>query len=71
MATRIYTISRKKSPAEAPTNTLPRLVRATSQAAAMRHVAAADYDIGVASQDELVDAMGAGVQVEDASQSPD
>ncbi len=43
-----------------------RLVEASSKAAVVHHVAAGFYDIRPASQRELVDAMKAGVNVEEA-----
>ena len=43
----------------------PRLVRAHSQAQAIRHVAR-DYRATVAGQDDLVSAVSSGVKVEDA-----
>lgn len=58
--TRIYAVQRNAS------GTM-RLVRATSQAQALRHVAVDEYDVDVATQDQLVAAVGAGVQVETAT----
>jgi hypothetical protein len=43
----------------------PRLIRAHSQAQAIRHVAK-DYQATVASQDDLVSSLTSGVKVEDA-----
>ena len=55
--TRIYTISNGDT---------DRLVRATSRAQAISHVARSVFNSRVATQDDLVDAMQAGVKVEDA-----
>lgn len=57
--TRIYVVKRADAK--------PRLVRSTSQAQALRHVALDEYTVDVASQDELVLAIHAGVDVETAS----
>jgi len=56
--TRIYIVNRADSK--------PRLVRATSQPQALRHVALDEYTVDVASQDELVRALHDGVDVETA-----
>lgn len=70
MTTRIYAVT----PVRAETETeggatilplIPRLVRAHNQAQALRHVVR-DFQATVASQDELVAALGAGVKVETA-----
>lgn len=58
--TRIYHI-------ESPDTGTIRLVRATNQPAAVRHVAR-DLQVRVASQDDLVDALAAGVKVETAGE---
>jgi hypothetical protein len=57
--TRIYIVKRDDSK--------PRLVRATSQPQALRHVALDEYTVEVAGQDELVLAIHAGVDVETAT----
>ena len=44
------------------------LVKATHQAAALRHVADSRYKVDVASQDDLVSAVTAGVKVETAGE---
>lgn len=44
-----------------------RLVRATSQAQALRHVALDEYSVDVATQETLVDILGDGCEVETAS----
>lgn len=46
------------------------LVRAASQAQALAHVARSQYSTRVATQDDIVDAMRAGVAVEDAGKEP-
>lgn len=48
----------------------PRLVRAVHQAAALRHVAADLLCVAVASQDDLVELLGAGVKVESVKPQP-
>ena len=47
-----------------------RLVRATNQAQAVRHVAKDTITCSVATQEEIVEAMLAGKSVEDACESP-
>lgn len=42
-----------------------RLLRAISRASAYRHVAEDEFELSIASQDQLIDAMNAGVKVED------
>ncbi|SEO64076.1 hypothetical protein SAMN02800692_1551 [Luteibacter sp. UNC138MFCol5.1] len=61
--TRIYTVKRSN------TNSV-RLVRATSQAQALRHVALDEYTVEVAGQDELVRALHDGADVETAAAEP-
>jgi hypothetical protein len=61
MTTRIYIIMPKKT--EHPVK--PRLVRAANSAQALRHVAN-DLQVVLASQDDLVRAIGDGVAVEQA-----
>jgi len=58
--TRIYTVKRRGA-------TSVRLVRATSQAQALRHVALDEYTVEVAGQDELVRALHDGADVETAA----
>jgi hypothetical protein len=61
-ASRIYIVTtRVAAPADAP-----RLVRAVSAAQALRHVAQV-YQASVATQDDLIEHVGKGVQVEDAT----
>ena len=43
------------------------LVRAHNQAQALRYVASADYTVSVAKQDDLVEILTAGYEVEDAT----
>lgn len=52
---------------ETPDTGAIRLVRATNQPAAVRHVAR-DLAVRVASQDDLVDALSKGVKVETAGE---
>lgn len=47
-----------------------RLVRAISAPAAIQHVIAGKFDAAVATQDQLVAAVSAGVKVEDATAQP-
>ena len=58
--TRIYAVKHQSESG-------PRLVRATSQSAALRHVAQDEYQTRVASQDDLVIALHNGAEVETAS----
>jgi len=60
--TRIYAVTPKVS--EAPQ---VRLVEASNQAQAMRHVAKDTMNVTVASQQDLVKALGSGVKVETAA----
>ena len=62
-ATRIYLVQSKDG------NSV-RLVRAPNAAQALRHVAN-DFNVALASQDELVTAVGAGFKVEDAGATGD
>lgn len=62
--TRIYLVK----PAAAGAATL---VRAISQAQALRHVASMDYSVSVASQEDLIEALQQGVVVENAGVSAD
>lgn len=59
-ATRIYIVTRKGS-------TTKRLVEATSQAQALRHVAFDEFSVQNASAKEVATTMGEGVHVEDAN----
>lgn len=56
MATRIYLVTPKSGPV--------RLVEAVHPANALRHVAAQEYSVEVASQQDLVDLISAGKKVE-------
>lgn len=58
MATRIYIVT-------GPTDLDRRLVRAPSPATALRHAARQTFEVGVASQEELVQLLLAGVPVEE------
>ena len=59
MTTRIYTVTHKIAGNA-------RLIRAHSQAQAMRYAAQSEYGIRVASQDDIVGMMSKGVAVESA-----
>jgi hypothetical protein len=61
--TRIYQVVHKAS------NTV-RLVRATHQASALRHVSSDAYDCSVATQEDIVAAMEAGIRPEDVKAEP-
>lgn len=65
-ARRIYVVAPKAATSEAPPQR--RLVRATNQAHALRHVAT-EFSVDVATPDELVELAGAGVKVEEAGGS--
>lgn len=60
--TRIYTVDDGKD---------LRLVRATSQAQALRHVARTIYDVRVASQTDIVEHLEGGGKVETANEQLD
>lgn len=62
MTTRIYIVR------ESGTDT-PLLIRATSQAQAIRHASRTIFTAEVATQDDIVTAMQAGVTVEDATKT--
>ena len=65
---RIYRVANFIAPLEATTGqTFTRLVRAPNAAQALRHVAADTLHVAVASQDDLVELVEAGVKVESAS----
>ena len=66
MSTRIYRIKPKPRASDEVPPPQIRLVRAMSAAHALRHVAS-DFIVGVPTQDELVNAVAAGVVVEDAA----
>ena len=61
--TRIYTVSDKQT-GDA------RLVRATHPTHALMHVARVAYAVRVASQDDLIQMIPQGVEVEDAKSEP-
>lgn len=58
------------APKDAPTGTKPRLVRARTQAAGLRHIARDSYSVETASADDVADAMAAGVKLEEAGSDP-
>ena len=58
--TRIYTVG------ETSHASAVRLVRATTPAQALRHVAQDTFSVAVASQSDLVSALSDGIKVEDA-----
>lgn len=61
MSTRIYKVSSGK---------YVRLVRASNQHQALRHVATDVYTTRVATQNDIVECMQLGLKVEDASSEP-
>lgn len=61
--TRVYLVTHAKG--------AKRLVRASSQAQALRHASRGDYTVDVPTQDELVTALTSGTKVEDAKESDD
>lgn len=62
MSTRIYLVTDRETQAK-------RLIRAGSQAQAIRHAAASQFGAAVAGQDDLVQMLDAGIRVEDASKA--
>lgn len=62
MSTRIYLVTDRDTQAK-------RLIRAGTQAQAIRHAAASRFDIAVAGQDDLVELLAAGQAVESAAQT--
>jgi hypothetical protein len=65
MTTRIYCVKSKDATASV------RLVRAIHRAQALGHVAGTTYDVRVADQDDIVNAMTAGAKVETAGSADD
>jgi len=63
MGSRIYVVSTKEAPDE------KYLIRANSQSQAVGFVLDRRYTTRVAKQDDLVDLMGLGVKVEDATEA--
>ena len=59
MTTRIYRVTAKR-----PDGPKPRLVKASSQAQALRHVVEDTLTVELASQDDLVALVATGVKVE-------
>jgi hypothetical protein len=64
MAGRIYTVCNRATG-------VVRLVRAAHPTRALSHVASTAYDVRVAEQDDIVDAMTAGTKVEVAGMDPE
>lgn len=62
MSTRIYLVTDQESKAK-------RLIRAASQAQAIRHAVASRFGAEVASQNDLVQLLAAGQAVESATQT--
>jgi hypothetical protein len=62
-ATRIYQVTHKASKTV-------RLVRATHPSRALHHVAADEYSVEVASQEDLITLLEDGVKVEDVKAEP-
>lgn len=61
---RIYAVSPKTTTKEAAA---PRLIRADTQAQALRHVAKDTLNVTVASQNDLIAGLTKGVKIEDAA----
>jgi hypothetical protein len=61
-ATRIYTVANA---------TTTRLIRATTQAAAVRHATRTEYRCSVASTEDVVELLSKGVSVEDSGADTD
>ena len=59
---RLYVVK----PGEAVQQTTPRLIRATSQASALRHATKGLYDVAAATTEDVANLMADGVKVEDA-----
>ena len=59
--TRIYAVTNRETGFE-------HLIRATNQAQAVRHAARNQFTVDVATQDQLVELVAAGVKVEDSSE---
>lgn len=69
MATRVYMAAPKRPDCEqAPVQR--RLVRATHPSRALHHVAADEYSVEVASQEDLITLLEDGVKVEDVKAEP-
>lgn len=64
---RIYAVIREEDLGKTET----KLVRATTKAQALAHVARGEFSVGVATQDQIVEAMTAGVSVQDAKEAED
>lgn len=67
MSTRIYVVSSKSNIASDKGH---RLVKASTPAQALRHVASGLFDVEVASQDTLYKLAGNGIKVEIAGEEP-
>lgn len=67
MSTRIYSVTPKVD--TGPVR--PRLIRASNQAQALRHVAKDTLNVVVASQNDLVSGLTSGITVEDAAAESD
>ena len=65
--TRIYVVTEANGTGGAGHQEKHHLVRAASQAQAIRHIVTPRFTCEVAEQEQLVDLVGAGVKVQDAS----
>ena len=66
MQKRLYLVTPGPVGIKALDNPAPRIIRATSQAAALKHAVAGLYEVEVASAEEVADLVGGGTKVEDA-----
>lgn len=63
-------MSRVYSTRHKPSDSM-RLVRANNKAQALRFVAEAEFSVVLADQEILINALGAGAKVEDATKTPE
>jgi len=63
VSTRIYKVTNKAG--------ITQGIRAATQAQAIRHAARGEYKAAVASQDDIVSMMSAGVKIEEAGKEQD
>lgn len=66
MQKRLYLVTPGTVGVKALDNPAPRIIRATSQAAALKHAIGGLYNVEVASVEEVANLVGSGTKVEDA-----